>query len=84
MDSKEFYEMMNVETWFGFDENSPEPMCHTVKFYKLKPDQCDISKQAFGLGNDAIYIEKASLRIFAYSTEQQCIDALEVRNSNAP
>lgn len=84
MDAKEFCETMNVETWFGFDENLPEPICHQVKFYQLKDYQCDISEHAFGMDEDAIYIEKDAHRIFAYSVEKKCLDALDIRNSNAP
>ncbi len=84
LDAESFCKTMNVETWFAFDEASAEPICHQVKFYQLKDYQCDISKHAFGLHEDAIYIEKGAHRIFAYPIEKQCLDALDVRDSNAP
>lgn len=74
----------NITEWYGFDESVAEPKCEVVKNFKLPSYKCDISKNAFGADKDAILLENQEQRIFVYSDSIDCIEMLEIRNSNAP
>ena len=74
----------NITEWYGFDESVAEPKCEVVENFKLPSYKCDISKNAFGADKDAILLENQEQRIFVYSNSINCIEMLEIRNSNAP
>lgn len=74
----------NITEWYGFDESVAEPKCEVVKNFKLPSYKCDVSKNAFGADKDAILLENQEQRIFVYSNSIDCIEMLEIRNSNAP
>lgn len=74
----------NITEWYGSDESVAEPKCEVVENFKLPSYKCDISKNAFGADKDAILLENQEQRIFVYSNSIDCIEMLEIRNSNAP
>ncbi|MEG0359707.1 MAG: hypothetical protein RR598_10615 [Anaerorhabdus sp.] len=74
----------NITEWYGFDESVAEPKCEVVENFKLPSYKCDISKNAFGADKDAILLENQEQQIFVYSNSINCIEMLEIRNSNAP
>ena len=82
--TKTLCDTVNVEQWSGFDEAQEEPKCRVIKAYQLSSYHCDVSKNAFGFEQDAALIESGEQRIFAYSNDEICRKALDVRNSNAP
>ena len=82
--SKTLCDTVNVEQWSGFDEAEEEPKCQVIKAYQLSSYHCDISKNAFVFEQDAALIESGEHRIFAYSNDEICRKALDVRESNAP
>ena len=74
----------NITKWYGFNEAIEDPSCQIVNKFNLHSYKCEVSKNAFGAGKDAILLENNDQRIFSYSSLKDCKDMLEVRNSNAP
>ena len=82
--TKGLCDQVNLTQWSGFDEATEDAKCQPLKQYQLVSFHCDVSTNAFGLEQDAVLIENKEQRIFAYSTLEQCNQALDTRNSNGP
>lgn len=75
----------NVNHWYGFNTKElDEATCNQVRSYSITKYHCAISRKAFGADMDAMNIETDGASIFAYASLDQCKEAKDIFDSNAP
>lgn len=75
----------NVNDWYGFNTKElDEATCNQISSYSIKEYQCAVSDKAFGADMDAMNIQTEGASVFAYSSLEQCKEAKDIFDSNAP